>query len=543
MNIKTKMIALGVVPLLASIVASISLGSYTIGAMAVEIIAHIEKSEIKRQKDNLLEDWQIFESSFEDGTTEKGIKETVSRTKFGTNGYFIYFKPNKNIISHGKDPKLNGTLIDASQPETRKLVKCRSTNGCFDTINITDSRDGKVHEKMYYTVYLENYDALITTGVVLTDIEYKLEAIESLIESVKSKEISFVIMVMGSFAAIAVVFSLLFSNHISGRLTNLVKEVNNIASGDGDLRHQIKIYSDDEIGMLGSALNKFISSLRTMVLDINHAASEIETSSSSLSMQSSEIASSMSMQMQETEMVATAISEMSSTAQSVSDTATATSETTEQTNRQAQDAISIVESTNEHVVQMAQDFEVTTSKINELCAEAENIGKVTTVIGDIADQTNLLALNAAIEAARAGDQGRGFAVVADEVRALAARTADSTKEINHMLNNLNSLVADSVRLIGINQEQSHTTEQDTKQASSQLVQVVSAIENINEMNVSVASAAEEQSMVSEEINVNLNKLQDIATNLSSSSEKTATMVEQLHSSSKNIVDLVSRFKV
>jgi len=541
MNIKTKMIALGIVPLAVAIFSSILLASYAIDNMAEEIIADVKKEELQDQKTSLLNSWQVFENSFEDGSSEEEIAEAVSHTRFGSNGYFIFFKPNKTIISHGGDNSLSGTPIDAGQRETIQLTQCRNT--CFDVINIRDSRDGKMHKKMYYTVYLSRYDALITTGIVLSDIDRKLQSLAYVIVGVRTKEISLITMVMGIVAIIAALLSTLFSNHISTRLTNLVKEVDNIASGDGDLRHEIKIRSNDEIGALGKALNKFMGSLRSMVIDINQAATEIEGASSTLEVQASEIANSMSLQMQETEMVATAISEMSSTAHSVADTATLTSETTDKTTHQAQGAITIVESANSSVAQMVRDFEITTNKINELCAEAENIGKVTTVIGDIADQTNLLALNAAIEAARAGDQGRGFAVVADEVRALAARTADSTQEINTMLGNLNALVSESVRLIAVNQEQSNTTEQETKQAASQLGEVVSAIENINDMNVSVASAAEEQSQVSEEINVNLNKLQDIATSLSTSSEETAVMVGQLHSLSKDIVGLVSRFKV
>lgn len=537
------MIALGIVPLVAAIISSLSLSSYVIDNMTSEIEVNIEKEEMDTQRIKLKESWELFASSFRDNSSIESVSEAISRTKFGSNGYFILIKPNKTIVSHGMTPSENGKFIDAEQPETYKLAECRSSDGCFDLLTITDRRDGKKHKKMYYTVYLQDYDMLVTTGVVLVDIDRKLEEINDLISGIKNSGVSLITMVLTIFALISSGLSFLFANRISSRLANLVKEVDSIASEGGDLTHQIKINSNDEIGDLGKALNKFMASLREMVLDINHAAGEIVTATSSLSSQSEEIASSMAEQVQETEMVATAINEMSSTAQSVADTATQTSETTEHTTDQAQGAICTVNTANTHVIKMAEDFEHTSEKVNELCQEAENIGKVTTVIGDIADQTNLLALNAAIEAARAGEQGRGFAVVADEVRALAARTADSTQEINIMLERLNGLVFESVELISLNKEQSQATEEETGKAAIQLGEVVEAVVRINDMNTSVASAAEEQSQVSEEINVNLNKLQDIAGFLSSRVDENAAMVSQLYGSSQNIVGLLSRFKV
>ena len=543
MSLRKKIISLAIIPLAAASLASVLLSKYAIESMAKEIIESVDSEEMNDQKVKLKEGWEIFSSSFRDESSVEYIAETVGRTKFGDNGYFIFFQPNNNIISHGGNSNLSGTPIDFGQPNLRKLAQCKDSNGCFDVVKIKDSRDGMLRDKMYYTVYLTDYDALITTGVVLSDVKRKLSLIEGLIEDIKSKEISLIIKMLACFFVLSAMLAFFVAKGIGNRLNGLVKEVNNIAEGDGDLRHQIKIVSDDEIGALGKSINQFISSLRTMIVDTNTAAKEIESATSALERQTNEIAVSMAVQMQETEMVATAVNEMSSTSHNVADTATKTSETNERTNNQAKDAILIVENANENINKMVADFEVTDSNIQKLCKEAENIGQVTTVIGEIADQTNLLALNAAIEAARAGDQGRGFAVVADEVRALAARTASSTQEINIMLVRLNDIVAESVHAIAVSKSQSETTEKETIEIGNQIQKVVDSIAELNDMNISVAGAAEEQSAVSEEINMNLNKLQDIAMSLSSGCDNASATVHQLHKSSQNIVALMERFKV
>ncbi|MCW8331886.1 methyl-accepting chemotaxis protein [Photobacterium sp. SDRW27] len=543
LSIRQKIIGLAILPLAAASVASILLSKYAIENMAEVVISTINEGELDDEKQKLVESYQIFESSFETGSSEQEIIDTVARTKFGDNGYFIFFKPNKTILSHGANSSLNGTPIDRGQPETVKLAGCRDVNGCIDVVKIRDSRDNSIHEKMYYTVYLKKYDALITTGIVLSDIEKRLNLIDGLIEDLKTKETTFILSTLTVFFIIAASVAFVFVKAIVGRLSKLVEEVDNIANGDGDLTKQLKIVSEDEIGALGIAINKFISSLRLMVTDVNHAAREIEIATEDLEKQSEDISTSMAVQMQETEMVATAVHEMSSTAQSVADTATQTSATTDSTSNQALRAIEIVDVANKTVKQMVVDFETTDHNIQELCKEAENIGQVTTVIGEIADQTNLLALNAAIEAARAGEQGRGFAVVADEVRALAARTADSTEEINAMLGRLNEMVSVSVKAIAVSKTQSEDTERETIEISERLSEVVESITTLNDMNISVAGAAEEQSSVSEEINMNLMKLQEIATNLADGCDNASATVHQVHRSSRNIVELLGRFKV
>lgn len=175
-------------------------------------------------------------------------------------------------------------------------------------------------------------NAVITSGVVLEDINKKLATVESVIEEVSRKEQSLYIMVLSVFFVVASAGAIFITRGLSNRLNNLVIQVTNIAEGDGDLRQQITIQNDDEIGALGAAINTFISSLRIMVIDVKTAVKDIESSTADLGCQTDNIASSMAVQLQETEMVATAVNEMSSTSQNVAGTASQTAQTTESTN-------------------------------------------------------------------------------------------------------------------------------------------------------------------------------------------------------------------
>jgi methyl-accepting chemotaxis protein len=182
-------------------------------------------------------------------------------------------------------------------------------------------------------------------------------------------------------------------------------------------------------------------------------------------------------------------------------------------------------------------------QINSLSEQSKKINNVLTVIGGIAEQTNLLALNAAIEAARAGEQGRGFAVVADEVRNLASRTQSSTIEIGEMLTELHNLVSAAVSTMDASQQSCNRSVDSSRAISESLGAVTSAVTTINDMSTQIATAAMEQSSVTEEINRNVFSIQEIVNELSASSQNTSEVSQQLAHKGENLGELVGQFKV
>ncbi|WP_425274885.1 methyl-accepting chemotaxis protein [Pseudomonas aegrilactucae] len=236
-------------------------------------------------------------------------------------------------------------------------------------------------------------------------------------------------------------------------------------------------------------------------------------------------------QLQELDQLATAMQEMASTAEDVARNAQAAAQAAVAANDEAEDGERVVQRSTEAIRHLASEMDHTGQAINELSRLSDNIESILSVITSIAEQTNLLALNAAIEAARAGESGRGFAVVADEVRTLASRTQQSTQEIRQMIDQLQSGVKHAESRMQQNRDSASKTAEEAGAANDMLVRIRQAITRINDMNVQIATAAEQQSATSEEINRNTTTLRDISHEVAQGAQvqvsQCAVMVEQV----------------
>ena len=203
----------------------------------------------------------------------------------------------------------------------------------------------------------------------------------------------------------------------------------------------------------------------------------------------------------------------------------------------------VVTQTKQAIGILAEEVEKATQVIHELETESDNIGSILDVIRDIADQTNLLALNAAIEAARAGEQGRGFAVVADEVRSLASRTQDSTQQIKAMIERLQSGANNAVTVMETGRTQAQLSVQQAMQAEDSLAVITKAVGTINEMNMQIASAAEEQSSVSAEINRNIHNINQVTEDTSQGVKKSTELCGDVMEESRQLQSLMAKFRI
>ncbi|WP_104402436.1 methyl-accepting chemotaxis protein [Vibrio penaeicida] len=355
-----------------------------------------------------------------------------------------------------------------------------------------------------------------------------------------NNEITIVLVLIG---LIVIAFSTLMLHQAFRPLLLLKNMVAELSNGTGDLTQRLTVKSKDEIGTISSSINMFIEKLQENFIDVSTSTQNIDKAIEKLSHQSQSNLSTLDGHTQETEQAISAISEMSATADAITDSAVKAAELTDITNMNANTSKKTVQQAVENVSALINEVGSMSTSISTMSHDTDQINSVLQVIGDIAEQTNLLALNAAIEAARAGEQGRGFAVVADEVRALAARTQESTSQINEMLGKLRSATDNVVTAMESTRSSCEETAQSTNEVMESLNLVTDSVVEINEINALVATAAKEQSQVTDEVSKNMVAIQDIVHQLNDNASDTLTINEELSGTSNSLGDVVGRFKV
>jgi methyl-accepting chemotaxis protein len=326
-------------------------------------------------------------------------------------------------------------------------------------------------------------------------------------------------------------------------IISLRELVTELSQGSGDLTRRLAVSGQDDLGQISSGINRFIQSLQEMMLEVDTATARLSSGIQQLTQQTDANKQLIDSHVQETDQAVTAITEMSSTASSVAENAAAAARLTQETNEQANASRQVVNTAITSVTNLVDEVENTARSIQTMQQDAERIGSVLGVIGSIAEQTNLLALNAAIEAARAGEQGRGFAVVADEVRALAARTQSSTREIKEMLGKLQSGTQTVVQSIDSTKSSCLRTADNTSLVTTTLDEMSTHIVDINDLSTMMATAAEEQRAVTEEISRNMNAIKDVILNLQENGEETIHSTASMGETYRQLSEIVGRFKL
>ncbi|MGE8351766.1 MAG: methyl-accepting chemotaxis protein [Pseudomonas protegens] len=283
--------------------------------------------------------------------------------------------------------------------------------------------------------------------------------------------------------------------------------------------------------------------LRDTLQRISGSANQLASAAEELDSVTDEGARGLTQQNNEIEQAATAVNEMTSAVEEVARNAVSTSEASQSATQSAGDGRDRVQETVSAIERMTGDVQDTANLIGELANESRDIGKVLDVIRGLADQTNLLALNAAIEAARAGEAGRGFAVVADEVRALAHRTQQSTSEIERMIGSIQSGTEHAVDSMRNSTERAESTLTIARSAGQSLDTINSAINEINERNLVIASAAEEQAQVAREVDRNLVNIRDLSVQSTTGANQTRSASSELSILAVDLNNLVTRFQL
>ncbi len=327
------------------------------------------------------------------------------------------------------------------------------------------------------------------------------------------------------------------------RMKTLKTNIDALSAGDADLTRRITIRAEDELGAIGHSVNRFIVYLQNMIGEVTQATGAMSSGLEQLQKTSAHTNQILVRHASETDQTVTAINEMSSTADNVAQNAAETASFTQRANEHADRSRVVVGEASTSVSALIGEVASATHTVENMRQDAARITETLGVIGAIAGQTNLLALNAAIEAARAGEQGRGFAVVADEVRALAARTQASTSQINEMLTRLTSGVSSSVAAMENTQASCQSAADATARVNTGLDEMASSVSHINNLSTQIATAAEQQSAVTEEINRSMVQIRHMVEELVESGHATDTNTQSLLSANGRVIALMSRFKV
>ena len=317
----------------------------------------------------------------------------------------------------------------------------------------------------------------------------------------------------------------------------------NIASGEGDLTRRLEYAKQDELGELASWFNRFLDKLQPTIADVKRSVQDARSTADQSAAIASQTSSGMQQQFREIDQVATASQEMSATAHDVANNAAQAADAARGADAAAREGLTIIDRTTLSIEQLASELNSAMGEVEALASSSEQIGSVLEVIRAIAEQTNLLALNAAIEAARAGEAGRGFAVVADEVRNLAKRTQDSVEEIRQVIENLQSGTRDVVGSMHSSHKQAQGSVEMVEQAVTALRRIGDAVTVINDMNLQIASAAEEQSAVAEEVNRNVSSIRDVTEALAGQADESARVSQSLNSLANHQQGLMDQFRV
>ena len=334
---------------------------------------------------------------------------------------------------------------------------------------------------------------------------------------------------------------------VATSITRNIKQVSGnlqeIASGEGDLTRRLKTGSQDEIGQLAEHFNTFMDKLQGIIQELIGYSGKIGASAQEVASIARQSRDGMEHQRAETDQVATASNEMAATVSEVAHSAEQAAEAAGSANAAASNGNTVVDETIAIINHLADDVEQGAHAVNRLREDSESVGSVLDVIRGIAEQTNLLALNAAIEAARAGEQGRGFAVVADEVRTLASRTQESTREIQAMIESLQDSAGQAAEIMGRGKISSEQGVAKAANAGEALGKISQAVAVISEMNAQIASAAEEQSSVALEMDQNITNIRHATEENTENSNQLATAGAALNQVATQMQQLVRQFKV
>ncbi len=552
LSLKNKLLLLAILPLTLLLI-SLMLSSYYLENKNQQQNFESFQAKLISEKQTLLRTeieiaskvvrYQLANGSQEDA------KKALRDLTFGQGGYFFIYDTNGVSVFHALlgDAIEGQNKIGMTDPNGKKIIvglleQARKGGGAFNYHFQKPGTAGLI-EKMGYAAMIPGTNWMIGTGEYMDDIDAELAKYRNTMTQHMNDKVTTLLLIALFWLVLTIACALIAANTMVKPIQRMVQSLDDIAKGEGDLTKRLDIDTNDEIGQLGEAFNMFVSKLHGIIANVVDVTHDVKTASGDINTQTQLIESKLLNHNHETDLVATAITEMSATSHEVAQNTTQVAESTQAATQEVAKAQECVDISLSEVSHLMGEINVAAEQVDSLSDQSKKINSVLSVIGGIAEQTNLLALNAAIEAARAGEQGRGFAVVADEVRSLASRTQVSTLEISEMLSELHNLVSAAVEAMQASQQSCNRSVESSRAISESLGAVTSSVRSINDMSTQIATAAMEQSSVTEEINRNVFAIQEIVNELTISSKTTSSVGLHLAGRGENLGQLVGQFKI
>ncbi|BCR24454.1 methyl-accepting chemotaxis protein [Aquipseudomonas alcaligenes] len=558
LTLKSKMLLLALLPVI--------LFAIVLSGAAAKILLDLAEDEVKETRERLLQEsrrelqhyMQIAMGSVQalyDGASQGDMASReqaiaiLAKIKYGKDGYFFGYDSQVIRLFRGDSPVDVGKSFTGRQDPNGVRVNDELVRVAKDGSNYVQyssplpNNENVLVPKLAYSYYLPKWDLALGTAVNLDGVEAQVAEVEAAIEERVSTILTSILVIAVIMLVVFGILGLTLSNAFLRPLQQIKANLDDIAAGEGDLTRRLPVTSQDELGELAGSFNRFVEKIHGLVRQIAEMTTQLTGLVGEVAAQAQRSEQAMERQRHETDQVATAINEMSAAAHEVARSAQGAAEAAQQTDNEGQAAKKVVDGSIERIHALVEDIRESGVSLDNLQQDVQSIVSVLDVIRSIAEQTNLLALNAAIEAARAGEAGRGFAVVADEVRALASRTQQSTQEIQGMIDRLQGGTRDAVTAMRRSSDAGEITSEQANQAGASLDAIAQLIGTINAMNAQIASAAEEQTAVAEEINRSVHQIAVAVESVADETRHGAETSRSLAGLGERLGALVRQFRI
>lgn len=480
---------------------------------------------------------------FSENEAKTAAASRLRTIRFEKTNYVFAYRRDVYNLAYAPDPSKEGLT---NNPTLKRLVGDlfdAADSGGFYGYDWLNPASGNEEPKLSYSALIPGWDWMIGAGVYIGDIDEKVAAARVEIEENIVATLGFISLI----TIVVVLVSLLIGIFVGRTVTKPLKTVSDmmqeIADGEGDLRQRLPEAGNDEISELGHRFNAFVIKIQTTIREVGATTDQVASAAEELSRVANETRTSVQEQGSETDQIASAINEMAATIQQISGNANEVESAASDADRMAREGGETIASAQGAVNKLSEEIQESALSINALAEKSDDIQKVLDVIQAVTEQTNLLALNAAIEAARAGDHGRGFSVVADEVRQLAKRSAESADQIREMIDGFVSESRSSVERMNRSRDRSAETVERIDHATGALTTIEKSVGQIHDQVAQIATAAEQQSQVAEEVNQNVVRIVDAAQRSDTGVTQTNEASQELARLGESLRGLVSQFKV